>query len=308
LSVYRGRRAVTIENRDLRVTVLACGGHVAEVFDKQTGVNPLWTPHWDSVEPTSYDRAQQAKFGDGSDAKLLAGVMGHNICLDLFGGPQIRFSRHIALRERSVRFRESVENDCRFDRPIGWTQHVTLGPPFLEKGMTEFRTSATRSKVFEDVFGPADFLESGAEFVWPHAPLAAGGFADFSLFTDATASSAYTAHLMNPDQENAFFVAFSPMHKLALSYVWKSRDFPWLGIWQENHSRTHVPWKGEELTCGMEFGMSPFPESRLAMVQRSTLFGARTFGWLPAQSRLDVEYWAVTAPANKIPENVVWPD
>ena len=39
---YRGRRAARIENRDLRVTVLACGGHIAEIFDKEAGVNPLW--------------------------------------------------------------------------------------------------------------------------------------------------------------------------------------------------------------------------------------------------------------------------
>ena len=27
------------------------------------------------------------EFGSGADAKLLAGIMGHNLCLDIFGGP-----------------------------------------------------------------------------------------------------------------------------------------------------------------------------------------------------------------------------
>ncbi len=42
-TVYRDRRAATIENNELRVTVLQEGGHIAEVFDRQIGVSPLWT-------------------------------------------------------------------------------------------------------------------------------------------------------------------------------------------------------------------------------------------------------------------------
>ena len=114
---------------------------------------------------------------------------------------------------------------------------MTLGPPFLEKGVTEFRASATRSKVFEGAFGSADYLSAGAEFDWPLAPRADGGVADLRVFTDASASSAYTAHLMDHSARDAFFVAFSPDARLAFGYVWARRDFPWLGIWEENRSR-----------------------------------------------------------------------
>ena len=40
-TTYLSRRAVTIENEHLRVTVVAEGGHIAEVFHKAAGVNPL---------------------------------------------------------------------------------------------------------------------------------------------------------------------------------------------------------------------------------------------------------------------------
>ena len=33
---------------DLRVTVLEEGGHIAEILDKRSGINPLWTPPWPS--------------------------------------------------------------------------------------------------------------------------------------------------------------------------------------------------------------------------------------------------------------------
>ena len=45
---YRGRSAVSIENEEIRVTVLREGGHIAEILHKATGVNPLWTPPWPS--------------------------------------------------------------------------------------------------------------------------------------------------------------------------------------------------------------------------------------------------------------------
>ena len=81
------RRAHTIETPDLRVTVLVEGGHIAEILDRATGVNPLWTPPWPSIEPSNYDRARHPEYGDDAESKLLAGIMGHNLCLDIFGGP-----------------------------------------------------------------------------------------------------------------------------------------------------------------------------------------------------------------------------
>jgi hypothetical protein len=81
------RRAAVVENDALRVTVLEEGGHIAEIFDKRSGVNPLWTPPWPSIEPSTYSPSRHGEYGDGSDAILLAGIMGHNLCLDIFGGP-----------------------------------------------------------------------------------------------------------------------------------------------------------------------------------------------------------------------------
>ena len=43
-TLFHGRRAASIENDLLRVTVLDEGGHIAEVFHKQCGVSPLWVP------------------------------------------------------------------------------------------------------------------------------------------------------------------------------------------------------------------------------------------------------------------------
>src|SRR5438874_10680486 len=85
--IYRGRRAHRIETPDPRLTVLVEGGHIAEIADKRSGINPLWTPPWPSIEPSTYDRTKHPEYGADAESKLLAGIMGHNVCLDLFGGP-----------------------------------------------------------------------------------------------------------------------------------------------------------------------------------------------------------------------------
>lgn len=339
MTSFQNRRAAAVENDKLRVTVLQEGGHIAEILDKQAGVNPLWVPPWPSIEPSTHSGEA---YGTGSEAKLLSGIMGHNLCLDVFGGPsaeeftagigvhgegsvapysidvhghtlrmradlplaQIQFERTIELEGSKAIIGESVTSLCPFDRPIGWTQHVTLGPPFLQPGVTQFRATATRSKVFESSFGAHDYLKPGAEFDWPNAPRIDGGAADLQVMNGSPASCAFTAHLMNPALKDAWFMAFSPAAKLVFGYLWKPADFPWLGIWEENHSRTHAPWNGRTLARGMEFGVSPIPESRRQMVERGALFGVPAYRWLPAKGRLTAKYCAILTHSDSMPEKI----
>jgi hypothetical protein len=338
-SLYRGRRACSIENEWLRVTVVAEGGHIAEILDKRTGVNPLWSPKWDSIDPSSLAADRVAFYGGPADGPLLAGILGHNLCLDIFGGPSpeelaagctthgegsvaryhlvtdgmtmtasatlplahLDFQRRLQLRDTSVLISETVTNQSAFDRPIGWTQHATLGAPFVQNGVSEHRCSATRAKVFEHPFGPADYLVPGAVFDWPQAPRIDGGVADLRCFSRAAASSAYTAYLMDPSREQAFFVVYSPEFQLAAGYIWRRQDFPWMGIWEENRSRPQTPWNLDEITWGFEFGCSPFPETRRAMLDRGRLFETPTYRWIPARTAVTCQYEAIVTRAGTIP-------
>ncbi len=344
-TIFKGREAVTIENENLRVTVLVEGGHIAEVFEKSSGVSPLWVPHWVSVEPSRYTPEQHPQFGSGSDAKLLAGIMGHNLCLDLFGGPspeeaqvgytahgegsvvryqidespdslqmravfplaQIEFSRSLQLHGNFVRVRETVESLAAFDHPIAWTQHVTISSPFLDPATTTFRASMTRSIVAGFDPGFDAYLKNDAEFDWPSAPRKDGSISDLCQMHPAAPASGYTAHLCDPMREDAYFVAYSPQHRLAFGYIWKRRDFPWMGIWEENRSRQQEPWNGCCITRGMEFGVSPFPESRREMVDRRRLFDVPTYRWLPSRSRQHAEYWIFSQPSASVPETFSHP-
>ncbi len=335
---YLGRRAFRLSNEHLEVIVTAGGGHIASIRDLATGINPLWTPPWPSIEPSTFDPAKHPEYGNNAESRLLSGILGHNLCLDLFGGPseeeaaagiavhgeagviphqirvegetlvqsavlpasQLRFERVIRLApgSRRIQISETVENLSCWDRPVAWTQHVTLGPPFLEKGRTQFRATATRSKVIEhDFTGGKGCMRIGAEFDWPFAPCIDGSVEDLRVFTSRPVSGAYSTHLMDPARERAWFAAWREDLRLGFGYSWRRADFPWLGIWEENHSRTAPPWNGVTLTRGMEFGVSPFPETRRAMIERGGLFGVPGYRWIPAKAGARVEYEAWLAPA-----------
>ncbi len=336
---YCNRRAVQFENECLRLTVLVEGGHLAELLHKASGVNPLWTPPWPSIEPSNYDRARCHEYGANAESKLLAGLMGHNLCLDTFGGPsaeeeaagitvhgeapvapfritespeelitatdlpgaQLRFERRIRLDGPWVRFSETVENLSPLDRPVAWTEHVTIGPPFLEKGSTQLRAPATRSKVIE---GPGAYMQSGAEFDWPLVPRMDGATSDLRVCTNAAVSGGFTAHLLDPCQASAFFFAWSPRTKVLFGYIWNRSDFPWLSLWEENGSRTQPPWNGKTLTRGIEIGTSPMPETRRQMIDRGKLFGTPCYRWIPAKAAVRLEYSAFLTTAEAIPETL----
>jgi hypothetical protein len=344
-STFKGRQAAQLENEFLRLTVLQQGGHIAEVFDKRAGVSPLWIPHWNSIEPSAFGPDQISRFGTGPDAKLLAGIMGHNLCLDLFGAPsseealagltvhgeasverydvaqspgelllqltlplaQLMFSRSLQLRAQFVRIHEVVENLSAIDRPLAWTQHVTLSPPFLDPATTQFRASLARSIVSESDPGFHAYLRAGSEFTWPLAPRSDGGPADLRQMHATAPASGYTAHLSDPRADHAWFVAYAPQFQLAFGYIWRRSDFPWLGIWEENCSRQAAPWNGRTVTRGMEFGVSPFPETRREMIDRNRLLGAPTYKWIPARARLEAEYWISSEITNAAPESLRWP-
>ncbi len=342
---FKGRQAAQLENDILRVTVLYEGGHIAEIFDKRAGVSPLWIPHWTSIEPSTFGQHLGNQYGGGPEAKLLAGIMGHNLCLDLFGGPseeearagltvhgegsvdryeitkspgelllqltlplaQLRVSRSLQLRGHLIRIHEVVENLSATDRPLAWTQHATLAPPFLVPATTQFRASLTRSMTAESDPGSDGYLKTGAEFTWPMAPRCDGGVADLRKMNGTAPASGYTAHLTDEEKEHAWFVAFAPQFKLALGYIWRRSDFPWLGIWEENCSRQSPPWDGRTVTRGMEFGVSPFPETRRQMVERNRLLGAPTYRWVTAHGNLEAEYWISSEIADAVPESLAWP-
>ena len=89
---WQAREAYTLGNGLVQLVSLTGGGHIAEFrFTDNSGLpalNPLWVPPWKTMEPYRYQpEVHAARYGPPDSGKLIAGIAGHNICLDYFGSP-----------------------------------------------------------------------------------------------------------------------------------------------------------------------------------------------------------------------------
>lgn len=348
-TTWNGREAYTLHNDLVQMVTLPGGGHIAEFqFRAETGVpvlNPLWVPHWKSIEPYQY-RADKhaATYGSSNEGKLLSGIAGHNICLDYFGPPSeeeaaqglsthgeapsakwnktklrtttkdvaltlaarlpvagLRFSRELRLKlgETVAYFSETVINDNKADHFFHWTQHVTLSPPFLGHQTSRIAISATRGRTHPGGYGGNELLASGRNFHWPFAPAQTRGSIDLTRPFARPGLGFLVTVLLNPRRQVQFVAALNEPHRLLLGYCFRTRDFPWVAIWEENQSRAGVPWDGREQTRGLEFGSTPSPILRREAFAVAPLFGAPTFSTVPAKGRMTINYLSFLA---QVPE------
>lgn len=337
---WNKRKAWFMENDSVRAAVLPGGGHIGSLtLKKGPDINPLWQVPWVSMEPDEWKPARDSEaYGGDYEARLLASIMGHNLCLDFFGPPSkkeeaagmtvhgeapvqmwdfitdldkdrgesIRSSVKLPLARLSVRRMFSlsdggpvlrvstrVENLEKRERIFGWQEHATFGPPFIEQGVTIMDCGATKCRVDTGKFAAHHRLEQGADFDWPGAPAAGGGTVDLRVFPGPEKKCGdFTAQLMNPSREWAWFCLVNPRLGLLAGYLWRRSDFPWLGNWEENYDRTAKPWDSRTLTRGLEFGLSPFAHGRDPNAEMGSLFGVPTIGRLPSLGRMETEFYA----------------
>jgi hypothetical protein len=88
-NVIDGRSGFRLQADWGYVSVLEGGGHICELnLNACGGVNPLWRPLWETIDPTKYKVAKHARaYGPPPDGRLLAGIAGHSLSFDHFGPP-----------------------------------------------------------------------------------------------------------------------------------------------------------------------------------------------------------------------------
>lgn len=214
----------------------------------------------------------------------------------------MRVTRTLKTRAEShvVRVAERIENRTRCDRPFTVCQHVTFGPPFLERGVTVFDMPATQSRTFPGAFSDRQRLRSDTAFAWPNGPGAGGNAVDLRVLGGGAGSSSdFSAQLIDRKRREAWFSALHPQMRIVVAYVWRREDYPWVGNWEEDAARREPPWNGKSLARGMEFANTPFPMGLRAAVDRGVFQGERAYGWLPARGRVDCEYAIVMKESPK---------
>ena len=325
---FRGRRGVQVSNDLVQLTALQGGGHIAEFRLTNSGVNPLWEPEWATVEPEAYDPDRYPEYGEEegrllasaaghmlclnhygglSDAERAAGgyengeapnstwtITGLTAESVAFGVelPEagMRFSREVRLcaGEPVAHFEEEVTNLRRSDSPLGYQQHVTLGTPFVEPGVTRLDLSGTRGITFPYSFGEVDPLTPNCPFTWPNGP----GM-PLDVFPGGASTCTVCTVVLEPHEGSAFFAASNPKLGLLLAYVFSGETFPWLALWYENCGSAYAPYNGRTVAWGIEFGTCALPLSRIETLSMGPLLGCRPFGVLSALSTHRTAYDAI---------------
>jgi hypothetical protein len=303
-----------IESDAIRVAVTECGGHVAETTSKRTGVNPLWIQDRPTIDSDGYDPAVHGEtYGTDLEAKLIAGLVGHNLCLPYWGPPsaaefragmtyhgETNITRWGALEhrgeslrleallsesrirvERTLRcagpllwFETIAENLTTWDRPIAWCEHVSFGPPFLAPQQTGF--FAHLGKGYRT---SGDWLDS---FHWPEGR---GEISrDLSGFDEEPHLDLVNSFQVEKRGEWACFAAWNARLGSLLGYAFRVSEFPWLNVWENNAPRRR--------TRGMEFSNTPIEGTIRQLVGTPRVYGIPTFEWLEAKSQLKKAFFS----------------
>jgi hypothetical protein len=200
-------------------------------------------------------------------------------------------------RDETVLYIEEwVENLEAFDRPAHWVEHATFGPPFVEPGKTVLDMSATKGVIRGNE--ETNSLAAG-EVVWPEGRAKDGAAVDLRVSQPKPASGTYAGYLMDPSRERSYFTMFHPGYHVLVGYIWNTKDFPWIGDWQENGRNTQPPWNSQVIARGMEFGTTPFGGPMKTVVEEGSLYGVPVYRWIGGRKRLTARYVAFLA---EIPE------
>ena len=212
----------------------------------------------------------------------------------------LRFQRKFHMRqgEAVVYVSEAIFNLHATDHFFHWTQHVTLGPPFLQAEASMICLPATRGVTWSHGYEGKSLLADAQEFAWPYAPATDGSRVDLSRCFIRRGTGFVAAALLDPERDLGFVSALNFRLGLLLGYCFPRRVFPWVAIWEENCARNDSPWKGRTQARGLEFGTTPMPVGKREAFAVGSLWGVPTFCCVPARGKLEAGYAIFLAPVN----------
>jgi hypothetical protein len=170
------------------------------------------------------------------------------------------------------------------DRPVSWVEHATVGPPFVEAGITVFDLSGSRSRSNPGPTGPSAAprrVTPDQDFTWPLAPGADGAVVDLRQVPGALPDAELMTTLLDPSRTLVWTTVLNPKRKLIYGYLMRREDYPWIISWG-SYGTPQKPVRG------MEFGMSCAGRRRAATM--GTLFDTPTYRWLPAKARVTTHF------------------
>ncbi|MFN0102521.1 MAG: hypothetical protein ACKV2U_10580 [Bryobacteraceae bacterium] len=316
-TTFESRPATALENEKLELLTLNKGGAFASLVLKGDAekMNPMWNPVALARMTKGPGRFGDSLghflcvdgFGPTSKEEQAAGLQGHG---EAHRQPwslvsqgregklqQITFTARLPLVQEALTRRieivdgeqvvyvdTTLENELAFDRPINWAEHATIGYPFLAPGKTVVDASVGRCQTRPHENKPPNHrLVSDQPFVYPSAPLRAGGVADLRGVPDPPDSMDHSGCVFDPARRLGFVTAINLEKRLMLGYLLRREEYPWLQEWMNYASNL-------ALARGLEFGTQPFDVPRRQTVEMGKMFDTPAFRWLPAKAKIGTRF------------------
>jgi hypothetical protein len=316
---FEGFPSVVLSSSRLALTVMTKGGTLANLTlaDDPEKLSPLWNPMRMARElgrPVKFDGGAGHfvcvdGFGPTSEEERAAGLPGHGEAhTETF---DLHFDRHgstaalivtaalpivhelftrtfrVVDGENVIHVESELESQLGFDRPVNWAEHVTIGSPFLESGVTVVDVSGSRSRTRPyparqngDV---QRRLAPGQDFTWPFAPGLDGSKIDLRQTPTQPHFLDHAVTLLYSSRELAWVTAINPKKRLILGYLFKRADYPWLQYWG-----SYPPT--QKMARGMEFSTQPFDVPRREAISTNAMFDTPTYRWLRANSKIKTHF------------------
>lgn len=313
---FEGSSSYTMSNGTLELIFLQQGASLASVVlhDDAEKLNPLWNP-----VRLNRERGRDAGpssttghlicldgFGPPSPEEIKAGIPMHGeahvqpfevrsrksgtltevtltATLPIVQEKLTRTMRMVD-GENVVYVESQLESLVGFDRPVSWVEHATVGPPFVETGVTVFDVSAARARSNPGAPGvspPGRRLTPDQDFTWPLAHGDDGGVVDMRQVPGTLANAELVTTLMDSSRTLVWTTALNPKRMLVFGYLMRRTDYPWMITWG-SYATPEKPVRG------MEFGMSP--AGRRRAVTMGSLFDTPTYRWLAAKGSISTHF------------------
>ena len=322
-----GRRAFVLENGRMRLSTLSGGGFIGEIRlksdDPRKSVNPLRVPHYQTIDPHTYDTARHGDlYGTGIQRRLMSGYMGQFLCFPQFAassraefrqdygqhGEAIAVewkSQKVDSRKDGVTFRYSADlpmTQYRVERAITVPADETVA--YVEESVENMAPYDRPMQWTQHItFGPP-FLElnktfadasvakvvvrrggeNAAEDSWPQLKDSDGRAVDLRVF-----SGRGNTWLMDASQPKVYVTMYHAEYPVLIGYILESKPNQWVFDWQENQRVTEKPWNGKVIARAICIGDSVVGGLRNA-VERGSMFGVPVYSWIEARQRRTQRY------------------
>ena len=120
-----------------------------------------------------------------------------------------------------------VRNEKKADHFFHWTQHITLGLPFLAPDEAQVSIPGTRGITYPHGYDEGRaLLTSNEEFSWPNAPLLEGGKVDLRRPFLRQGLGFVVAVLLDKKKSVGFVAAVNPKLGLLDCVLFQAKRFP----------------------------------------------------------------------------------